>query len=197
VTERIAAWTSWTDGRGLVCTVTAQQRVAIGRIVGAHGLRGCVRVQTFDGESENLLQASSVMLGESEEDPKAVSAEVVGAAPGRPGEVRMTLAGVDGREAAARLRGRLVMLDSGQLEQLPDGEYYEYQLVGCRVEGEEGQTIGAVREVWSTGASDVLVVESEEGERRLIPTGGNFLREVDLEGRRIVIEVIPGLLDAP
>ena len=84
-----------------------------------------------------------------------------------------------------------------KLERLPEGEYYEYQLVGCRVEGEDGQAIGTVREVWSTGASDVLVVESEEGEQRLIPTGGDFLREVDLEGRRIVIEVIPGLLDAP
>ena len=197
MTERTAAWTSWTDGRGLVCTVTAQQRVAIGRIVGTHGLRGRIRVRTFDDGPESLLQVSVLTLGESEEDPKAVSVEVVGAEPGRPGEVRMTLAGVDGHEAASRLRGRLVMLDSGQLEQLPDGEYYEYQLVGCRVEGEEGQTIGTVREVWSTGASDVLVVESEEGEQRLIPTGGDFLREVDLDGRRIVIEVIPGLLDTP
>jgi 16S rRNA processing protein RimM len=177
--------------------VTGRQRVAIGRIVGAHGLRGRVRVRSFDAGPENLLQASSVTLGKSEEDPKAVSAKVVGAEPGRSGEVRMALAGVDGREAASRLQGRLVMVDAGQLEQLPDGEYYEFQLVGCRVEGAEGQTIGAVREVWSTGAGGLLVVESEAGEQRLIPTGGDFLREVDLEGRRIVIEVIPGLLDAP
>lgn len=177
--------------------MTARQRVAIGRIVGTHGLRGCVRVRSFDGGPENLLRASSVTVGESEEDPKAVSAEVVGAEPGRSGEVRLTLTGVDGREAASRLRGSLVMVDSEELEPLPEGEYYEYQLVGCRVEGVEGERIGEVRGVWSTGASDVLVVESEEGEQRLIPTGGDFLREVDLEGRRIVIEVIPGLLGAP
>ena len=177
--------------------MTGRRRVAIGRIVGAHGVRGRVRVRSFDAAPDNLLQASSVTLGESEEDPKAVSAEVVGAEPGRSGEVRMALVGVDGREAASRLQGRLVMVDAGQLEQLPDGEYYEYQLVGCRVEGAEGQTIGAVREVWSTAGSDLLVVESEEGEQRLIPTAGEFLREVDLEARRIVIEIIPGLLDAP
>jgi len=169
----------------------------IGRIVGAHGLHGCVRVRTFDDGPESLLRASVVTLGESEEDPKAVSVEVASTEPGRPGEVRMALTGVDGRDGASRLRGRLVMVDSGQLEKLPDGEYYEYQLVGCRVEGEDGQTIGAVREVWSTGASDILVVESEEGGRSLIPTAGDFLREVDLDGRRIVIEVVPGLLDTP
>jgi 16S rRNA processing protein RimM len=154
-------------------------------------------VRTSGDGQENLLRASVVTLGESEEDPEAVSVEVASAEPGRRGEVRMTLAGVDGREEASDLRGRLVMVDSGRLERLPEGEYYEYQLVGCRVEGEDGQTIGTVREIWSTGASDVLVVESEEGEQRLIPTGGDFLREVDLDGRRIVIEVIPGLLDTP
>jgi 16S rRNA processing protein RimM len=175
--------------------VTAPRRVAIGRVAGIHGMRGGVRVQAFDDGPESLLRASEVTLGESEEDPKAVSVKVAGAEPGRPGEVRMTFTGFEERGEASRLRGRLVMVDSGQLERLPDGEYYEYQLVGCRVEGEDGQTIGAVREVWSTGASDVLVVESEEGGRHLIPTGGDFLREVDLDGRRIVVEVIPGLLD--
>jgi len=154
-------------------------------------------VRIFGDGPENLLRASVVTLGESEEDPRAISVDVASAEPGRRGEVRMMLAGVDGREEASELRGRLVMVDSGQLERLPEGEYYEYQLVGCRVEGEDGQGIGTVREVWSTGAADVLVVESEEGEQRLIPTGGDFLLEVDLEGRRIVIEVVPGLLDAP
>jgi ribosomal 30S subunit maturation factor RimM len=41
----------------------------------------------------------------------------------------------------------------------------------------------------------VLVVENEEGGQQLIPTGGDFLREVDLAGRRIVVNLIPGLLD--
>jgi 16S rRNA processing protein RimM len=154
-------------------------------------------VRAFGDGPENLLRASVVTLGESEEDPRAVSMDVASAEPGRRGEVRMMLAGVDGRGGASELRGRLVMVDSRQLEQLPEGEYYEYQLVGCRVEGGDGQEIGTVRGVWSTGASDVLVVESEEGEERLIPTGGDFLQEVDLDGRRIVIEVIPGLLDTP
>ena len=154
-------------------------------------------MRIFGDGPENLLRASVVTLGESEEDPRAISVDVASAEPGRRGEVRMMLAGVDGRGEASELRGRLIMVDSRQLEQLPEGEYYEYQLVGCRVEGGDGREIGTVREIWSTGASDVLVVESDEGEERLIPTGGDFLREVDVEGRRIVIEVIPGLLDSP
>jgi len=121
--------------------------------------------------------------------------EVESATPGRSSEVRMTLAGVERREAARQLRGRLVMVEAGQLEPLADGEFYEFQLVGCRVEGEDGEKIGTVREVWSTGASKLLRVVNEEGGQHLIPTGGDFLREVDLEKRRIVVEIVSGLLD--
>jgi 16S rRNA processing protein RimM len=89
-----------------------------------------------------------------------------------------------------------VVAEVSQLEALPEGEYYSYQLVGCRVEGADGQLIGTVREVWPTGAVDVLVVEGEKGERQLIPAAEDQLRRVDIEARRIVIEILPGLLDS-
>jgi 16S rRNA processing protein RimM len=108
----------------------------------------------------------------------------------------MTLAGVADRESAERLRGKLVVVEASQLEALPEGEYYSYQLVGCRVEGADGQSIGTVREVWPTGAVDVLVVEGKTGVRQLIPAAEDQLRAVDIEARRIVIEILPGLLDS-
>lgn len=169
----------------------------VGRITGAHGLRGTLQVRIAGDGPDNLLRAEKVIVGSRVDDPKAIWMEVASAAPGRTGEVRMAIAGVEGREAAQKLRGRLIMLEAGQLEPLAEGEYYEFQLVGCRVEGEDGEVIGRVREVWSTGPADVLIVENEEGGQHLIPTGGDFLREVDLEGRRIVVEIIPGLLDSP
>jgi len=175
--------------------VSDSRRVVIGRIAGEHGLRGAVQVRFSGDGPENLLRAAKVILGSRDDDPRAISLEVESAAPGRSGEVRMTLAGIEGREAARRLRGRLVMVEAGQLEPLADGEYYEFQLVGCRVEGEHGEKLGTVREVWSTGPSDVLVVVNEEGGQHLIPTGGDFLREVDLEQQRIVVAIVPGLLD--
>jgi 16S rRNA processing protein RimM len=169
----------------------------VGRISGAHGLRGTLQVRFSGDGPDNLLGATQVIIGSSVDDPQATTMEIESAAPGRTGEVRMAIAGVDGREAALQLRGRLVMLEAGQLEPLPEGEYYEFQLVGCRVEGQNGEEIGSVREVWSTGPSDVLIVANEEGGQHLIPTGGDFLKEVDLERRRIVVEIIPGLLDSP
>ncbi len=170
------------------------ERVALGRIVGAHGLRGQLRVRYFGGDPDHLTQISAVLLAETEDDPEAEPYEITEAAAGRRGQVRMTLAGVESRESAELLRGRLVVVEAAQLSELPEGEYYSYQLVGCRVESEDGRDIGTVREVWSTGAPDVLVVEDEAGVRHLIPAAESLLREIDIDRQRIVIEILPGLL---
>jgi 16S rRNA processing protein RimM len=172
------------------------ERVALGRIVGAHGMGGQLRVRYFDGAPDNLMRIEAVLLAESEDDRDAEPFEVTRAAPGRRDEVRMALAGVADRDSAEQLRGKLVVVEASQLEALPEGEYYSYQLVGCRVEGLDGQPIGTVREIWPTGAVDVLVVEGETGERQLIPAAEEQLRTVDIEAQRIVIEILPGLLDS-
>jgi 16S rRNA processing protein RimM len=171
------------------------ERVALGRVVGAHGMGGQLRVRYFGGAPDNLTRLETVLLAESEDAADVERFEVTRAVPGRRDEVRMALAGIEDRESAKRLRGKLVVAEASQLEVLPEGEYYSYQLVGCRVEGVDGQPIGTVREVWPTGAVDVLVVEGEKGVRQLIPAAEDQLRGVDIEARRIVIEILPGLLD--
>ena len=175
---------------------TEAERVALGRVVGAHGTGGQLRVRAFSGAPDNLMRLEAALLAESEDAADGERFEVIRAVPGRREEVRMTLAGVADRESAERLRGKLVVVEASQLEALPEGEYYSYQLVGCRVEGVDGRSIGTVREVWPTGAVDVLVVEDPSGMRQLIPAAEEQLRTVDIEARRIVIEILPGLLDS-
>ncbi len=171
------------------------ERVALGRVVGAHGTRGQLRVRHFGAAPDNLIRLEVAWLAAGEDGADAERFEVTQAKPGRRGEVRMTLAGVGDRESAQRLRGRLVVADASGLEALPDGEYYSYQWIGCRVEDAQGRPIGTLREIWPTGAVDVLVVEGDDGTRQLIPAAQEKLRAVDLEARRIAIEIPPGLLD--
>ncbi len=175
--------------------MTQVSNVVLGRVVGAHGQRGELRVRVLGDGPEQLLRLPRARLGSTTEDSEARSYAVIGARPGRPGEVRMGLEGVEGRDEAKALRGLFVMVDPVDLERLPPGEYYWYEFIGCRVEGDDGRVIGTVREILQTGAHDVLVVESESGESLLLPAAKALLREVDIERRRIVIGLIPGLLD--
>jgi 16S rRNA processing protein RimM len=168
--------------------------VVLGRVVAAHALSGQLKVRYFGGDPDNLERMAAVRLARSEDDAGAESYDVIAVMPGRRGEVRMSLSGVDSRDSAEELRGRLVVVEAAQLAKLPAGEYYDYQLVGCRVEAEDGRELGTVREIWSTGAPDVLVVIDERGAQHLIPAAEGLLREIDIDGGRIVIEIPPGLL---
>jgi len=159
-------------------------RVVLGRIVGAHGLGGQLRVHYFGDAPDNLMRLEATLLVEREDETDAESFEVTQVVAGRREEVRMTLAGVADRESAERLRGKLVTAAASQLEALPEGEYYSYELIGCTVEGADGLPIGTVREVWATGAVDVLVVEDAKGVQQLIPAVESQLREVDIEAGR-------------
>src|SRR2546426_8588870 len=120
---------------------TELERVTLGRVVGAHGLRGELRVRLLDGTDNNLRAGSSVWLAREEGDPKAVEARVRAVGSGRRGEARLALEGVDGREAAEALRGRLVQTGVDQLGPLAAGEDYQYQLVRCRGEGGAGRRL--------------------------------------------------------
>lgn len=184
--------------------------VELGEVIGAHGVRGELRVAVLGDGPANLLRARSLWMI----DREAVGAEAIGteangpggapgprerevesAAAGRPGEVRLRLRGIESREAAQALAGVRLGVRAEQLAPLPDGEWYWFQLVGCAVEAHDGRALGTVRALWETGAADVLVVEDETGREVLLPAAAALLREVDVERGRIVIEVPEGLLD--
>jgi 16S rRNA processing protein RimM len=168
--------------------------VVLGKVIGAHGTRGELRVAFFGDGPANLLRAPELFL-ERQPEQTETSVTVRSAVSGRPGEVRLTLRGVDHREAAQALAGATVSVEPRHLEALPDGEFYWYQLVGCAVEAHDGRALGTVRALLETGAHDVLVVEDAEGREILLPTAGDLLREVDVAQGRIVVEVPEGLLD--
>jgi 16S rRNA processing protein RimM len=171
--------------------------VVLGRVVGAHGIRGQIRARWLGEGPENLLAAKQVELADERgaEDPAPQAFEVEGGGRGRAGEVRLALRGVRRREAAEALRGRLILVAASELPAAPPGEAYWFQLIGCRVELPNGETVGRVREIWDTPAHDTLVVAGPDGRDRLIPATPAILRQLDVAAGRIVIEDVPGLTD--
>ena len=172
--------------------------MVLGRVVGAHGLRGQVRVRWLGDGPEHLLAARKVELadGRGIDDPAPAAFEIEGGGGrGRAGEVRLALRGVDQREGAEALRGRLVTVDAAELPRAQAGEAYWFELVGCQVETPSGDVVGRVRELWDTPAHDTLVVVGPDGRERLIPAAPALLRQLDVAAKRIVIEDLPGLMD--
>jgi 16S rRNA processing protein RimM len=175
--------------------IALQKRIVVGEIVGPHGLQGEVRVRIAGDGPDALLNADAVWLGKTPTDPEARRYRVHSCGHGRKGEVRLRFEGIEGREAVARLVGLIATSPATLLPSLPEGEFYWYELIGCQVVSESGEAIGAVREIWETGAHDVLVVEDDDGLRRLIPTAAELMKQVDLVAQRIVVVDLPGLFE--
>lgn len=92
---------------------------------------------------------------------------------------------------------KLVGADLGrprqELPPLPAGRYYVADLVGMRVEDETGGYLGRLQAIFPSGAHDLYEVKPESGSAFLVPAVKEFIKQVDLEKRRLVIHLIPGI----
>jgi 16S rRNA processing protein RimM len=157
--------------------------VLVGRVVKPQGRRGEVAVEAFTDRPDRFPTLRRAFVPGPSGEPREVRVE--GAFPHK-GRYVVKLEGVDSIDAAETLRGLELRIPEGDLERLPEGSYYHHQLAGLAVVDEAGVPLGAVEEVVETAADTrILVVRGPEGET-LLPFADAFVREVDLEGRRIV-----------
>lgn len=129
--------------------MTDTSKILIGKIVAAQGLHGEVRVQTFTQHPSDLktLQIENIKLT----FVRAAGADVA----------ICKIDGVNDRSAAESLRGTELFILRESLPQLPDGEYYQADLIGMDVEF-GGQLAGHVVALYNFGAGDILELDSGE-----------------------------------
>ena len=171
--------------------------VCIGRVVGAHGLAGELRVRLAGAAPESFDAAPSLWLARDESGTGAIAHALRGVSSGRADECRVRLEGIDDRTAAESARGRFLMARADHLARAADDEYYVYELVGCAVEDRAGRALGAVRGVCGHAAADLLIVADADGREHLVPLVRALLCEVDLAARRIVLDPPAGLFGEP
>ena len=112
------------------------------------------------------------------------------------GRVVLKFEGYDTPEASAELVGLELAVPESEAVELEEGEFFDWQLEGCRVETVEGQTLGTVSELLRTGGeAPVLVVKSEGGREHLIPFAESICVEVDTEAKLIRVDAPEGLLE--
>ncbi len=163
----------------------------IGVVTRAHGLRGAVIVRADDPASVTEQTVREIYLRQGASvSPYAVQQ----ATPQGRGKVRLALDGVDSREKADALRDAIVLVAESDLPPPAANEFYAYRAIGCSVVTVEGRLLGAVTEVFATGANDVLVVQDGTGEI-LVPVTAEVIKRLDFAAGRITIAPVPGLLD--
>jgi 16S rRNA processing protein RimM len=160
--------------------------VVVGKVTKAHGLKGEVSVEVRSDNPERFAVGASVFL----EDGRSLT---IARTHQHGRRLLLTFVGVEDRTAAEVLQGRLLMVPKAWLPELPDGEYWPYQLEGCEVVTESGRDLGAVIDVIPNPANDLWVARDADGTETLIPAIRDVVVEVVLGAKRILVRDVPGI----
>lgn len=165
----------------------------VARIDSTHGLRGEVSAQLCTDFPERFGEIESIWVGPGAQPELAKLWRLDGWRLHK-GKVLLKFDAVRDVDQARALAGHDVWIERRQAMELPEDTYYQDDLLGLEVFDTDGARIGEVEDILLTRGADVLMVRSDRGEI-LIPATSAICVLVDLEARKLVVEVPEGLLE--
>jgi 16S rRNA processing protein RimM len=170
--------------------------LVVGLVKKPHGIKGEVLVYPATDEPETVFVPGRV-LAVLDRDGRATGREIVIArARAFHRAWLLGLEGVGTRELVDPLREKYLGLRAEEARPLEPGEYYHHELVGLRVETEDGRAVGAVADVIEAPQGLILSVDGEGGgKQHLVPFVSRVVRRVDREAGVMVIAPPEGLLE--
>lgn len=166
-------------------------RVCVGVVVGAHGIRGDIRVKSFTADPDHLTAYGPLF---DEAGQKRFRLILVGRGKG---VVICRAEGVDDRNGAEALKGTRFFLDRSALPPPEEDEFYHADLIGLPVTFADGEAVGEITGLYDFGAGDLLEIRRVGGALAMLPFTRAVVPVIDVAARRVVIERLDGLFDEP
>ncbi len=158
------------------------ERLCVGVIAGAHGVRGLVKIKSFTDDPADLIAYGPLT---DESGARRYQVAVTGRAKG---VLLARIEGVGDRDAARALSGARLYVARAALPEPEDEEYYHADLIGLAVEDRAGAPLGRVAAVQNFGAGDILEIERPDQGTLLVPFTKAAVPLVDPAGGRVVVE---------
>ncbi len=160
-----------------------RDRVCVGAIAGAHGIRGAVRIKPFTEDPEAVAAYGPVS---DEDGGRTFAVEVLEV---KGGMAVARLDGIGDRNAAEALKGLRLYVARDALPAADEDEYYHADLLGLAAVTADGDAVGTIRAIIPAGATEVLEIDRGPGEQTLlVPFTKEAVPVVDLAAGRIVID---------
>ena len=166
------------------------ERILVGTIAGAHGVRGEVRIRSFTDDPAAVAAYGPLS---DESGHKRFDLTVTGKTKGG---VIARIGGVADRTAAEALRGLRLYVERTALPAANDDEYYRIDLIGLTVELADGTHYGRITNVDDYGAGDILEIVRADGTTELLPFTDRNVPQVDIAARRVVVDP-PVYIESP
>ncbi len=160
--------------------------ITIGQIIAPWGVKGQLKVKIITDFPERFSPSAKVYINRQ---PMTIKSTIW-----QKDRAIIELGHIDSIQDAQRLQGQIVEIHRSQLKTMPQGRYYQFQLIGLEVWTSQGEHLGSISTILTTAGTDIYVVNGTKGEI-LIPAVEDVVKSVELDKGRIVIEAIEGLLN--
>ncbi|BCS98791.1 ribosome maturation factor RimM [Desulfoluna limicola] len=167
---------------------SGNRRIAIGKIIGTHGLKGGARVYSWAESIDSFGKGARLTAATPTGD---LELTVQSAAPHKKG-LLLTFKEVGHINALEPLVGSELFVDRADLPEPEDGSYYWIDIIGLQVVTEAGDVLGRVASIFPTGSNDVYVVKDGKKEI-LVPALESVLKDIDLDKGIMVVDLPEGL----
>ena len=161
----------------------------LGQIVNVKGLKGEVKLNSFAEDNTVFERLPKVFL-KSKSEMLEKQIEKVGY---NKNQVILKFKDCNSIDEAELLRNMYLLVKRTDLGELPEGVYYIADLIGLSVYTEDGELLGKVDDIYSTGANDIYVVKDEMGKQKLLPGTHEVIKQTNLEEDKIIVHLIEGL----
>ena len=160
------------------------KQVVIGKISAPHGVRGEVRIVPLTDFPERFENLKTVFL----EDDSKMELESVKFSNKF---IIAKFKNINSRNDIEIFNGKLLMLNRSDIPSLPEGEYYNFDIIGLEVIDDKGSKLGKITEVLKTGSNDVYVVEGKK--QILVPALKKVVKEINLTDGFMKVELLEEL----
>lgn len=161
----------------------------IGQIVNTYGIKGFLKVVHFTDDINRFDDLKEIYI-EKDEKLEKVSIEEVKY---HNNTVMLKIKGIDTIELAEKYKGCYIKIDRKDAKKLPKNSYFIVDLLDSDVYTIENRYLGKIVDIFKTGSNDVYVVKDELGKQLLLPAIKSVVKQVDIENKKIVVELIKGL----
>ena len=163
----------------------------IATIIGVHGIKGAVRARFVTDTPDDYLKEKVLFL----EKAGSLSALNIISINQSKNCWIILFEEINSRDRAEAIKGSRLLLHDDRLRPLKPNEIFLHQIIDCRVEDQKGQPFGEITDFLETGANNVYEV-TKGSTAFLVPDVPHIVLELNVKTRRMIIDPIPGLIDA-
>lgn len=164
--------------------------VQVGKIINTQGIKGEIRIMPFTDDIYRFDELEKVYIGKDKEKLEIAHVRY------KNNIVILKFKGYNSINEVEKFKNRNIYVDEEDRIELKENQYFIFDIIGCKVFDTSNKEIGIVVDILEAGSSDIYVIEGRVKKREyLIPGVKEFVKDINIEEKRIIIDPIEGMIE--